>query len=387
MNSKIEQRSPGSWSFRVDVPGPDGKRQQRRYTVKGTRRDAERELARIVHELNTGAFVAPSKMTTGEWLEHWLSVKRSRIAARTWERYDQIVRNDLVPAIGAVPLQKLAPSHIEAMETAALTSGRRRGAGEGLSPRTIVHIHGVLRTALEHAVMQDAIPRNPADRVKPPRPTDREMHALDEEQTAQLFTAARQTPFFIAVVIASATGMRRGEIMGLRWEDVALDPATLAGSVTVRRATEVTRAGVGEKAPKTKKGRRVIPLPRYAVEELLRHKGRQAEAKLGLGPGYQDCGRVVTWADGSPMHPDYVTHAFRKLLLKEGLPRIRFHDLRHSHASQALTQGTEITVVSERLGHANPSITLNVYSHVLKGRHEVAAERMDEAMRRHLRVT
>jgi integrase len=203
------------------------------------------------------------------------------------------------------------------------------------------------------------------------------MKALDETQTARLLSAARGTRLYVPIVLAIGTGMRRGEILAVRWRDADL----VKGTLSVTQSLEQTAGNLRFKAPKTAKGRRVIALPSLVVDELVRHKGEQAQQRLLLGPGYQDCGLVVARADGSPVKPDRFTQEFLDLIRNHNLPRVRFHDLRHSHASQLFKQGVHPKIVSERLGHSTIGITLDTYSHLLPGMQEEAAERFDVALR------
>ena len=175
-----------------------------------------------------------------------------------------------------------------------------------------------------------------------------EMRALDEPQTAKLLEVAMGTPWSVPVLLAAATGLRRGEVLGLRWADVDLE----AGKLTVQQTLEETRAGLAFKLPKTAKSRRCIPIPGFAVATLRQHRAEQAKQKLRLGPAYKDHGLVCARTTGEPIRPDVLSHAFVKLVRQTGLPPVRFHDLRHSHASQLLKIGINPKVVSERLGHS-----------------------------------
>lgn len=378
MKDKIEQRSPGSWSFRVDMGSDaDGNRRQKRVTVRGTKEDARREYNRIHRELDTGEFVEPSKLTVAQYLEKWLTdYAKHNVTAKTLEGYSDFIRLHLVPAIGLLPLPKLQPLHIQAYYSKALESGRRDGKG-GLSGRTVLHHHRVLKEALRQAVKWQLLARNPADAVEPPRAAKREMQVLGEADTGRLIDVARGTRLYIPILLAVTTGMRRGEILALRWEDLDLPAGTLA----VRQAMERTRAGIAFKQPKTAKSSRVIALPDLLVSELIRHKGQQAEQRLLLGPGYQDYRLVVAQPDGTPMSPHALSMEFTALLRRSGLPKVRFHDTRHGHASQLGRLGVPVKVISERLGHSTVAITLDLYSHVLPGMQEDAARKIDGALR------
>jgi integrase len=355
----------------------DGGRRQKWHTVHGSKKDAERELARLVHDLNTGEYVEPSRMTVGAYLERWLAdYARSSVSGKTFERYEEIVRTSLIPGLGHILMAKLQPLQIQAFYSESLQNGRKDGRG-GLSAQTVIHYHRVLRKALHDAVRWQLVARNPADSVEPPRPVRREMKVLDGDQVARLLEAAQDSWHYIPILLAVATGLRRGEILALRWEDIDLGEGILA----VRRSLEQTRQGLSFKEPKTAKGRRTVVLPGMAVDELRRHQEEQVVAKLLLGPGYHDQGLVCAEDDGRPIIPDHVTRDFPVLVRKAGLPPIRFHDLRHTHATMLLREGIHPKVVSERLGHSTIGITLDTYSHVLPSMQEEAARRLDIALR------
>jgi len=282
----------------------------------------------------------------------------------------------LAPALGHHQLARLSPVHIQAYYSQALVSGRRHGEG-GLSARTVLHHHRVLREALQQAVRWQLLARNPADAVEPPRPERREMKALDADDTRRLLAAAEDSRLYTPILLAVTTGMRRGEILGLLWQDVDLNAAT----ATVCRSLQQVRGKVSFKQPKTARSRRLVTLPALAVDALIRHKARQAEIRLQLGPAYDDHGLVVANPDGMPMSPGAFTHAFILLAKKAGRPRLRFHDLRHGHASQLGRLNVPVKVISERLGHSSVAITLDLYSHVLPGMQEDAARKIDAALR------
>ncbi len=378
MKGHIRQRGKKSWAIVLEL-GRDSsdKRRQKWHTVRGTKKDAQRELVRLLNMVHTGAYVEPSRMTVAEYLEHWLQhYAKTNVAAKTFERYAEIVRLHLVPSFGQYVLPKLQPLHIQSCYSNALEKGRRDGRG-GLSARTVLHHHRVLHEALQQAVKWQLLARNPADAVEPPRPQRKEMGALDERATAKLLNQAKGTRLHLPILLAVTTGLRRGELLGLRWQDVDLRVGVLA----VRQSLEQTKNSIAFKQPKTQKARRTIALPRMTVEALRYHKTEQAKERLLVGPDYKDRGLVLARADGSPWKPDSFTSSYRSLVRRLGLSHIRFHDLRHTHATQLLRQGVHPKVVSERLGHSTVGITLDVYSHVLPGMQEDAARRVDAALR------
>ncbi len=383
MRGNITRRGARSYRLKYDAGERDratGARLIEYVTVRGTRKDAERELTRILTALDKGTHIEPHKLTVAEYLERWLvDHAKHRVAAKTFERYAEFVLKHLMPALGAHQLAKLAPLHIQNCHGKALASGRRDGRG-GLSARTVVHHHRVLSEALKQAVRWRLLAINPCELVDPPRPARREMNILDEAQTGALIGAAESSRIGVTVLLAATTGMRRGEILALRWRDLDLERRTLS----VVRTLEETKKGLSFKEPKTERSRRTIMLPQVSVEALRRHRAKQASDRLRAGRAWADHDLVCTDALGEPIRPDYLTHAFTKLVARLGL-NVRFHDLRHSHMSHLLAAGVHPKVASERAGHASVSFTLDTYSHVLPGLQEDAAERIDAALRKHLK--
>jgi integrase len=384
MRGHIRRRGTRSWAVVVDLGrGPDGKRQQRWHSVKGSRADAEGALVRLLRSLQTGEYVEPSKLTVKFYLERWLAdYAKPNTSGKTYERYSEIVNANLMPALGHHKLTKLQPLHIQAVYTEALKRGRRSGKG-GLSPRTVLHIHRVLHQALNQAVRWQLLIRNPASAVEPPRPQSTEMQVLTETQTARMLALAGGTDLYVPILLAVTTGMRRGEILALTWQD--FDPKS--GHLTVTKSLEQTKEGLTVKAPKTAKGRRTIPLPAITVQALKRHKAEQGRRRLRLGGLYQELGLICAGSSGSHQEPDSFSQRFQIFLKRTDLPRIRLHDLRHTHATQLLKQGVHPKVVAERLGHSSITITLDTYSHVVPGLQEDAARQLDRVLKKAIRET
>jgi integrase len=374
MKGSIRRRGPSSWQVRVYLGrGPDGKRRYGNHGVQGTKRDAERKLAALLHGVHSGSYVEHTRVTLGEYLNAWLDgYARSHVAPTTFERYQQIVEQHLVPALGHLALPKVSPAAIKAYYAEAQQSGRKAGKG-GLSSTTVLQHHRVLREALQHAVHENLLAVNPAGRVRPPKRQRREMRALDEHQALALIEHARETRLYVPVLLATLTGMRRGEILAVRWSDVDLEASTL----TVRRSLEETRAGLRFKEPKSRSAIRTLDLPPLLVDALRSHRAQQAKQRLALGRVWHDEQLVCPAADGSPWRPNSLTPAFRMLIRRLDLPCVRFHDLRHTHASLLLRQGVHPKIVSERLGHSGVGITLDTYTHLLPGMQREAADRLN----------
>jgi len=374
MKGHIRERSPGHWAIVIDVRDPEGgKRKQRWYSFKGAKRQAQIECARLISEIQKGTAVEPSRMTVAAFLERWIEHMQGQVSPRSHERYAELARKNLVPLLGALALTKLQPAHISQAYAKALASGRRDGAG-GLSARTVTHMHRVLREALQQGVRWQLLARNPADAVKPPKVERQQMSVLDTDATVELIGAARGTPLFIPILLGVRCGLRRGEVVALRGRNVDLD----RGQISVVASAEQTDQGVREKEPKNGKGRTIV-LSATEVEELRTHRRRQAEALLALGVRLTDDHHVVTRADGQPLQPRSLTHAFVKFVRRYGF-QIRLHDLRHSHATHMLAAGVHPKIAQERLGHSSVGITLDLYSHVLPGMQAEAVSKIDAAL-------
>jgi integrase len=376
MKGHIRRRSANTWAIVIDARDPQtGKRRRKWHSFTGTKREAQVECARLISEISSGTHVDPTRLTVGAFLDRWLEHMKALLTPRSHERYTEIARKNLVPLIGGIALTKLQPVAISQAYAKALESGRRDGRG-GLSPGTVRYMHRILRQALQQAVRWQLLPRNPADAVKSPKLERKEMKVLDADGTAELIEAARKTSLFVPVLLAVLCGIRRGEIAALRWRSVDLE----RGQLSVVASAEQTKNAVREKPPKSGRGRTVC-LPSLLVDELRQHRIEQAENLLRLGVRLEDAHHVVIRADGRPLQPRSLTHAFKFFVRKLGLARVRLHDLRHSHATHLLASGVHPKVAQERLGHASVAITLDLYSHVLPGMQAEAADRVDLAMR------
>jgi integrase len=321
---------------------------------------------RLLRTADIGEHVDPTRMTVGDWLGLWTQSVRAEVSPKTHERYAEIVRCYLIPALGSTQLQRLTPSDIQK---------GYNGFDRNPSPRTRRHIHRILKSALARAVEQQALTRNPADALKRlPKVERQPITVLTVEQSTRLLQAIRHTTTYWPVLIALATGMRRGEILALRWKNVDLD----AGVVHVVESLEQTKAGIRFKSTKTEKAR-AVTLPGFALKELRRWKREQAEDLLKLGVRQSQETLVCARQDGGPKIPQSLTHRFIFLVRDAGVPKVRFHDLRHSHATQMLLAGVHPKIVQERLGHSTITVTMDLYSHVSETMQSDAAARLDQA--------
>jgi len=379
MRGHLVKRYKNSWTIVLSLGRDEatGKKQQQWVSVKGTKRDAEKRLDDLLHDLNIGAYVQPTKLTLAQYLEQWLKdYAETNTAPRTYERYCELMRLHIIPALGSIPLTSLQPHHIQAYYGRALKTGRRDGKG-GLSAQTVHHIHRILFAALRYAAKHNIVGRNVAEAVDPPRPNFREMTVADNEGVNRLLEAVKDTHYYPIFFTAAYTGLRRSELLGLPWGNVDLDMATLSVTDTIHYMKD---GRVIIRQPKSRYSRRNIALSPVLAIMLREHKAKQTEAKKALGSNLQDSDLVFSHPDGTPIRPDTVTRAFKLYAERVGLPTGRFHDLRHSHASLLLKQGVHPKIVSERLGHSGVAITLDTYSHVLPGLQEEAARRFDEVM-------
>jgi integrase len=372
----IRERSPGHWSIILDAPDNDGKRRRKWHSFKGTKRQAQIECSRLITAMKGGTYLEPSKTTLAVYLDHWLAHIKSQVTAKSHERYSGLVNQNIKPALGAVLLTKLRPVQISDAYTKAITSGRRDGKDGGLAPRTVGHIHRVLKQALGQAVKWELLTRNPADAVDPPKVDWKPMQTYDIPQTAELIEAVRDTPMFIPALLAVLCGLRRGEICALRWRNVDL----AASQISVVESLEQTKTGLRFKSPKSGKGR-TVALSATMVEELRTYRVRRAQELLRLGIGLSDDDLVIAHEDGSIVQPIYISQHWARTIRKTPLAHLRFHDLRHAHATHMLANGIHPKVASERLGHSRVGITLDLYSHVMPGMQEDAAAMVDTALK------
>jgi integrase len=342
--------------------------------VKGTKKEARAELRRRLDRPATAG-----KITVGQWLGLWLETVRQEVSPKTHERYGELVENFLVPALGSVPLAKLGPLQIQPVYNAWAIGGRLDGKPGGLSPRTRHHLHRVLKSALSRAVADQLLLQNPLDRRRwLPKVERQPMTILTPEQSTELLKELRHTRMYWPTLLALTTGMRRGEILALRWKNVDLK----AGVVRVVESLEETRPEKGRatlrfKPPKSGH-RRAVTLPKFALEEIRRLKKEQASQLMELRVRQTGESLVCGRYDGAPMVPESLTHEFARLVGSSGLPKVTFHGLRHSHASHLLRTGAHPKIVQERLGHSTIAITMDLYSHLMDGMEAGAATKIDE---------
>ncbi|MBO0792087.1 MAG: site-specific integrase [Ktedonobacteraceae bacterium] len=366
----IFRRKDGRWVASITLEG--GKKKS---FYGKTRKEVQEKLRVALHQQQEGTLITTPQQTVKQYLHYWLEeVQRESIRDRTYERYEEIVRLHLVPTLGSHPLQKLTPQHLQ-----TFYNKKRK---EGLSSTTVNTIHNVLHKALDTAVQWRLISHNVCDLTKPPRRRRFEIQPLNQEQLQQFLAAVAGHPQETLFVLALATGMRRGELLGLKWRDVDFETGILhICRVLTRIPTKFPGKGFIEAEPKTEKSRRGILLAPFALEVLRKHRVRQIEMKPQAGLRWQEHDYVFCTSIGTHLNPDRdVLVPFKKVLQQAGLPLVRFHDLRHSAATLLMSKGVHPKVVQEILGHSNITITLNIYSHVLPPMHQGAIAKLNEAL-------
>jgi len=346
----LYQRPDGTWRAMVNLGWQDGKRVRR--SVSGTtRREVVEKLREARRAMDAGLQPVSDRLTVAAYLEDWLEATRDNVRPATWQRYRGIVRTHHISRIGRIPLSKLTPGDVE----------RLLRDMEG-SPRTRHHARAVLRTALARAVAHGLILRNPAALASPPRVAHREIESWDATQVRTFLDAIRGHRLEALFTVAVTTGLRQGELLGLRWSDVDLS----GGTLTVRHALQRVEGRLQLVETKTAKSRRTVPLPELALRAL-----RTVQEGPIIGT------HLFTTPSGSPLYGTAVYRDFLDVIAAAGLPRIRFHSLRHTAASLLLAQGAHPRVVMEMLGHSTIALTMNTYSHVIPALERDAADRMN----------
>ncbi len=385
-----------SWKIVVDTgKDADGKRHQKRITFKGTRKEAERKLAEVITSIERGVYADPGRQTLAEYLHRWVEHKAADLAPRTLDSYRLIVDKHLVPALGNTRLADLKPLHIQEYYRKALEDGRmdNKKNRKGLSPTTVLYHHRVLREALEQAVRWQLLERNPAAAVTPPRKDRREITVMDREQARELLAAVQGSVLYLPTLLALYTGMRRGEILGLRWQDVDLKPKAkafrpsngnedepeMAGSIQIRQTLQLdSDRKPGFFPPKTHRSRRSVGIPPAVADALREHRKQQAAWQLRAGETWSDNGLVICSPVGAPLHPNGFSARFREATEKLFGKPVGFHSLRHTCASLLLALGCHPKVVAEQLGHSTTNLTLDTYSHVVPRLQSGALLRLQE---------
>ncbi|MEW5653947.1 tyrosine-type recombinase/integrase [Streptomyces cinereoruber] len=392
----IYQRKDGRWEAAGYVLAADGSR--KRVRVYGsTRREAADKLVEKIANSNRGLPVATADSTVGDYLTYWLSsVAVHRLRENTHTRYAACVRLHVIPGLGTKKVARLTAKDVRTFLdrlrttcqccTQELDAERKRCCAVGeccqkrLSALTVTYVHSVLKSALEHAVREDELPRNVARNVKTATRQPRRFRPLTAAEARQFLDAARADRLHALYELALRTGLRKGELLGLRWEDLDLN----TGTASIRRSLQRTRTGGLTHLPtKTRASERRIALATECIHSLKEHKQQQDKERETAGSTWQDGGLVFTTPTGRPLDPANLTRRFRSFLNRAGLRRIRFHDLRHSTATLLLEQGVDLIVIKELLGHAHIGVTAGVYAHVRLRLQRQAIDTLGDALGAH----
>jgi integrase len=357
----IYQRENGTWRAQVTLDG------QRLNFRARTQRECQGWLKKTIGRIDDGMTYASTKTTLEEYMSSWLESSKASLRETTWSHYKSVTDRYIVPKIGRIKLIELRGDQIQTLYDHMV--------GEGIGIPTVIKVHTVLQSALSHAVKAGKIGSNPVQATLPPRAPSREMSVLDESQVNTLLIASKRHRLEALWHLAITTGMRQMELLGLKWTDLDWDKQTLK---VERQLVRSRVKGIQFLPPKTNSGRRTLSLGSNTISALKDHHKRLQIEKQAVGESWVENGLIFTNALGKPIDPRRLLKDFKKLLNVGGLPEIRFHDLRHTSATLMLNQGIPIMVVSRRLGHARPSITLNIYGHLIPSMDVKAAEKLDE---------
>ncbi|MEK4636832.1 site-specific integrase [Bacillus sp. FSL W8-0519] len=351
------------WYIVVDngVNPITGRRKQKWISGYDRKKDAQADLSKILVEMQEGSYIEPTKMTVREFFIQYLAARKINLRETTYYNYRKHINNHIIPKLGNIPMQKLKGIDLERFYSSL---------SEGMKPVTVRSIHQIVRTALAYAVRHEIVKKNVADVISPPTAgaDARTVNTWTEEEVLLFLENAKESRYYIAYLLAITCGMRKGEILGLQWKDIDFERRTLSVNRSLSHITKEFHE------PKTSSGKRLIVLPEITLLALQEHLLKINEEKERYGEGYNDYDLVCPTYNGNPCNFRSLTQLWKKLIKKSGVPDIRFHDLRHTHATLMLKQGIHPKIVSERLGHKKVGITLDTYSHVVPGLQETAVD-------------
>lgn len=390
----IHQRADKTWAGYTRYDDPETGQRKKHFVYGKTRKEVVAKKDAFEEELKKGILPSKRKMTVGQWLDTWLDTyKKNSVRQNTFESYQIIVNSHLKPSLGVFKLKELQPQQVQSMlnkklENGKLKDGGKRKKGDSLSPRMVEHIYSVLHMALEQALKNGLVIRNVCHAVDKPKKEKHEFIPWTIEQTNTFLSSTKGSRLFPLYMVAWGTGLRRSEILGLQWPDIDWKNETL----TVKRTLIKVKGGHKFSAPKTKMSRRTIPLPKPVIDALKTWKAQQAQEKLswnGEQSKYEESKRIqynplnMVFCDEAGQHykSNFITDSFKKDTKKAKLPEIRFHDLRHGHATMLLELGEDLKVISDRLGHSTISLTADTYSHVRERMQKEASNKLTEALK------
>ena len=357
------------WSFTMDVGiNPQtGRRIQKTLSGFPTKKEAQVACAQMIHEIEMDEYKEPTKLTVKAFFSQWLEAKKTSVSDVTYKNYDQFSRIHILPALGNLPLMKLTPMHINKLYSQLIEKKK-------LAPRTVKDIHVTIHNALKYAVLWGLLNKNVASLVIKPKIPRKNVKVWDLDEVKHFLNTTQDEPLHMGFLLALSTGMRQGEIFGLRWADINLEQKTLSISQTISHDGKSFKSGA-----KTVSGNRLINIDQGTVQELQKQHQRIQHYKKE-NPEFKNYDLVVCTRNGTPFIPKNILRRYYILVRNAKVPKISFHDLRHTHASLLLKQGIHPKIVSERLGHADVRITLDTYSHLLPGLQEETAEKIGEML-------
>lgn len=346
----------------------NGKRKQKKKRGFKTKREAQHALAEALNAINKGTYIEPSNILYKDYLTEWFSIKQNSIGIQTAKVYENNLKNRIIPALGNFTLSKLTTLQIQSFINSL--------NDEGLKRTTVKKSFEIIRNSLEHALDFDLVSKNAASKVKLPKSNKKEMKVWNEHEVNRFLEAGQEDPLYVVFYLALMTGMRQGEILGLRWKDIDLSRGLIMIRQTLSHDGKTFIPGA-----KTQSSLRTINLSDLTIKFLKNKKYKIAKEKLCFGPAYQDHDLVACTQHGTPLNPSNVRRTFKRLIKLSKVTDIRFHDLRHTHATLLLAKGVNIKIISERLGHSNIKVTLDTYSHVLPSMQEEVARKLDEMIK------
>ena len=370
----IRERKHKVWQITIELPKDPitGKRNRRYRTVEGTKKEAERAMHEFITELEKGYYVANSNISITEWVQTWLEVYIiPNVSPTTLSRYQGMIKRYINPVIGHIPVQQLTTLAVQSWVNGLKISP---SSGKEMSAATIKHAYHVLKGAMDKAVLAGIIYRSPCTGIMLPKGQKKQAVIYDEKQIRQLLDAASGTDMELVIDMELCLGVRRGELLGLEWGDIDWEH----NQVKIIRNRVVVDGKSVVKEPKTATSVRTLDVPLPLMQKLRKHKMQCLSNKLRLGQAYIATDYVIVHPDGKPIYPEYLSQMLTKLQEKAGLPKCRFHDLRHLCASIMLLQGVNVKVAQERLGHKDIATTMNIYSHVLPSSAKDAADKIGQ---------
>lgn len=386
MTGNITKRGERSFRIKVELDRDPqtGKRRYHLETVKAApgepvgkaRARAKARLVELQHELHRGEYVERSRVTLETYMRNWLAAPVG-LNPKTLERYRQLAEQQVYPHLGSIELQKLSESHLQDWHGKLLAGGGK--GGRPLAPQTVRHAHRLVHTALARALRGKLVLRNVASEVAAPKVPKKEVASLTADQIGELLDGIRDHRLYAPAVVALGTGLRRGEILALRWQDIDLEGAFL----TVARSLGEADGKVYIKEPKSEAGRRAVSLAPFVVTAIREHRTQQLETRMALGMGkLPDDALLFASIEGEPISPDKLSRDWANMVRARKLPRISFHGLRHSNVSMLIEGGLDVYSVSRRIGHSSAALTLKTYTHLFRSKEQEAANAIEAAFKR-----